>query len=503
VTRRDRGRARPRGRTLYARIAAALLVLLLALGAGYVVLTLFSTRMYLAEVSQRLNRDLASHLASELTLIEDGDVNEEALDHAFHMMMVINPRIEIYLLDETGRILAFSAKPDKIRRETVSVEPIRRFLTGDPRLPVWGDDPRHPSRQNVFSAAPVRDASGLEGYLYVVLAGEQHASVMNRIQQSHILRLSLGVLGGSLLVGLAAGLLLFGRITRRVSGLESRVAAFDASGFRELPEAWTSPGRSGGDEVGRLEDAVRRMGERILQQLEDLRRTDETRRELVASVSHDLRTPLASLRGYLETLQLRDERMSEGERRECVRVALRQAERLSQLVDELFELAKLEASGSAPRCEAFAMDDLVQDLLTKFRDRAAEREVALRMEREEGLPRAWGELGLISRVLENLVDNAIRYTEPGGAVTVRLESAGRGVRVQVEDTGVGIPSSDVGRIFERFYRGEHRDEREEGSGLGLAIVKRILDMHGAEIEVRSQPGRGSAFWFDLGTPQQA
>jgi signal transduction histidine kinase len=489
----------PRGRTLYARIALALLVVVLALGAGYVVLTLFSTRMYLAEVSQRLNRDLAAHLTSELALIEDGTVNEQALDHAFHMMMVINPRIEIYLLDETGRILAYSAKPEKIRRESVSLEPVREFLSGDPRLPIWGDDPRHPSRKNVFSAAPVSSERGREGYLYVVLAGEQHASVMNRIQQSHMLRLSLGVLGGSLIVGLALGLLLFARITRRVSGLESRVAAFDASDFKELPREWREPHDQRPDELGRLEDAVRRMGERILQQLDDLRRTDQNRRELVANVSHDLRTPLASLRGYLETLQLKDGRLDDDQRRECVQVALRQAERLSQLVDELFELAKLEAAGAAPRCEAFAIGDLVQDLLPKFQARAAARGIELEMEGQDGVPRAWGEIGLISRVLENLIDNALRYTGPGGKVTLQVERAGRGVRVRVEDTGVGIEPTEVGRIFDRFYRGRHEEAETEGSGLGLAIVKRILDMHGSEIEVRSQPGRGSSFWFELDT----
>jgi signal transduction histidine kinase len=476
-----------------------LLAVLLALGAGYVTLTLFSTQMYLAETSQRLNRDLAAHLTRELPLMRGGEVNQQALDRAFHMMMVINPRIEIYLLDDEGRILAFSAKPDKIKRQSVSLAPIREFLDPSSRLPIWGDDPRRASQTNIFSAAPVMQDGSLGGYLYVVLAGEQHASMAGRIQQSHVLRLSLGVLAGSLLVALVLGLVLFGRITGPVRRLESRVAAFDASGFRELPADW-SVSEGGNDELSRLDDRVRRMGARILEQIERLRAIDQNRRDLVATVSHDLRTPLSALRGYLETLQLKADRLSEEERSACVRTALRQAERLSELIDALFELAKLEAQGRAPRCEAFAMSDLVSDLLHEFDAVARERSVELRMVAEEGVPLAWGEVGLISRVLENLIDNAIRYADPGGVVTVRVARAGGGVSVHVEDTGAGIEPAAVNHIFDRFYRAPRDEAAAPGSGLGLAIVKRILDLHGRDIHVSSEPGQGTSFRFELGGP---
>ena len=144
------------------------------------------------------------------------------------------------------------------------------------------------------------------------------------------------------------------------------------------------------------------------------------------------------------------------------------------------------------------MGDLVSDLLHEFDAVARERKVELRMVAEEGVPLAWGEVGLISRVLENLIDNAIRYADPGGVVTVRVDRAGGGVSVRVEDTGAGIEPAAMDQIFDRFYRAPRDEAAAPGSGLGLAIVKRILDLHGGDIQVRSEPGQGTSFRFELG-----
>ncbi|RMF90031.1 MAG: sensor histidine kinase, partial [Nitrospinota bacterium] len=169
-------------KTLYGKLAAVLFALLALIGLFNILLTLVTSQLYLQEVNQRLHRTLAEHLVSEQPLIKEGEVNEGALQEMFHMLMVINPSIEIYLLDPFGTILAFSAPPGKVKRHRVSLQPIRRFLRHPDRLPILGDDPRSLRRQKIFSVAPVKREGRLEGYLYVVLGGEEYDSIARRLQ---------------------------------------------------------------------------------------------------------------------------------------------------------------------------------------------------------------------------------------------------------------------------------------------------------------------------------
>src|SRR5512143_4082886 len=142
-------------KNLSTRLAGVLFVLCLVIGVLYILLTIYTTRLYFQEVNQKLNRILAQHLVSEKVLLKDGRVDEEALRNIFHMLMVVNPVIEVYLLDERGNILAYSAPPGKVKRKAVSLEPVKRLLGGATPLPVLGDDPRDPAQKKVFSAAPL------------------------------------------------------------------------------------------------------------------------------------------------------------------------------------------------------------------------------------------------------------------------------------------------------------------------------------------------------------
>lgn len=222
------------------------------------------------------------------------------------------------------------------------------------------------------------------------------------------------------------------------------------------------------------------------------------RRDLIANVSHDLRTPLVSMRGYLEVLAGKGDTLAPAQRRHYLEIAVRQSERLSSLVDELFELAKLDFKGVTLRREPFQLAELASDVLQKFQLAADAKEVALALDARPGLPCVDADLGLMERVLENLVANALRHTPPGGRVEVRLRRAGDRLQTEVADTGRGIAAADLPYIFERFYRGgPDRHRAADGAGLGLAITQRILELHGSAAEVASEPGRGTCFAFGL------
>lgn len=486
-------------RSLYGKLVLVLLGLVVFIGAIGIVFALYTDRVYEKEASQRLNRDLAANLVAGDVLLVDGEVNESALEHVFHSLMVVNPNIEVYLLTLEGDIVAYSAPTGHVKRDRVSVEPIRAYLAGAP-LPIEGDDPRGLDRKKIFSVSPIMVEDRYEGYLYVVLSSEIHDSALQSVRSSHVLQLGVGVLGGSLIVALVAGILLFNLMTRPLRQLSRSMQAFHESDFsKPLPDELRFR-RTGDDEIGRLAETFHRMEERILQQVQKLRQTDQLRRELIANVSHDLRTPLASMQGYLETMALKAEALKPEERTQYLAIANKHTERLRRLVEELFELARLESEGMRAEVEPFPIAELVQDVVQDFRLRANEKNIELDAELPTSAPLVSADIGLIQRALQNLIANAVRHTEAGGSVRIVVGPEKDSVVVRVEDTGSGIPEPALRHVFERFYQAQADDDTEGGrrtGGLGLAIVKKILELHGSRVQVASTVGEGSQFWFSL------
>ncbi|MEE8481947.1 MAG: histidine kinase dimerization/phospho-acceptor domain-containing protein, partial [Acidiferrobacterales bacterium] len=302
-------------RTLYGKLAAVLLGLLLFVAFLFIYMTQLSTSLYQQEVSQKLNRELAANLVSGRKLIQKGVVNEAALKQIFGMYMVINPSIEIYLLNTQGQIMAHSAPTGKVKRGYVDLNPVLQFIDTKMQYPIVGDNPRNINGQKVFSAAAIRQQGKLQGYLYVILGSDQYDSVVELLSGSYILKMSVWAGAAGLLVVLVVGLLLFAWLTRRLTFLTQAIDNFSKNKFSnaiDFPVDQTIFR----DEIDRLGQAFNTMSRRIMSQVKRLTRNDSLRRELVANVSHDLRTPLASLQGYLETLRLKETTLSDSEKSE-------------------------------------------------------------------------------------------------------------------------------------------------------------------------------------------
>ncbi len=256
----------------------------------------------------------------------------------------------------------------------------------------------------------------------------------------------------------------------------------------------------GDDEVAHLSRSFNEMAARLEKAREAERALDDARRNLVAWASHDLRTPLASLRAMLDAL-------AEGvvDDPETVARYLQQSQqetnRMSALIDDLFELAQIDAGGVELQREAASLSDLISDTLGAFAARAVARNLSLTGEVSPDIDPVWMSPGKISRVFRNLIENAIRFTPAGGAIHVRAGVEHAAVVVAVSDTGSGIPAEDLPHVFDRFYRGEKSRSREGyvsgGAGLGLAIAKGIIEAHGGRIWVESAVGRGTVMKFSL------
>jgi signal transduction histidine kinase len=279
--------------------------------------------------------------------------------------------------------------------------------------------------------------------------------------------------------------------------LTDAVERFQSENFSDEGKLPAAPPSSSHDEIGRLAVTFNVMAARIVGQMRELKRNDAARRELFANISHDLRTPLSSLLGYLETISMK-EQLSEAERHQYCEIAAQEARHLTVLVDNLLELAKLDAPEASISREPFMLHELVGAITGKFALAASRKGVTLTRQSSQPVPVVSADPALIERVLENLVDNALRHTPAGGTVSIDLIPEAKGVTVRVSDTGSGIPKEDLPRIFDRFYRGQKsRQIVSNSAGLGLAICKRVLELHDSSISVESQVGVGTRFTFAL------
>ncbi len=479
--------------TLYAKLSATLVTLLVSIGVFYTLVSLSSASYYLQKTEQKLNLNLAENLVQDKNLVEQGKINQKALSSTFMEYMVINPSIEIYLLDTQGKILSFSAEPGKVKRRSVSLQPIFDFLNGK-KLPLLGDDPRSHERQKIFSVTQVPSANNLEGYLYVVLQGEQYDNTERFIKESILWKQSGLALLGSLFIGLVIGLLLFRKLTYRLNKLSTNIDNFHQSDFSQLNDKIAN--HINGDEINKLENTFALMGNRIIAQMGELKKQDSLRRELVANVSHDLRTPIAILHGYLETLDLKSEQLNNEEKKHYIKQALKSSDQLNLLIAELFELAKLDATETEVMKEHFNLTELVHDVVQKFQLQATEHGIALNLNLTDSSVFCDAEIGLIARVIENLISNAIKFTPAKGEININIEKNEESIVITVTDTGVGMDEEDIQKIFHRFYQGKNNNNCSTSGGLGLAIAKRIVELHAGSLVVSSS-SKGTIFTIKL------
>ncbi|MEW8363422.1 MAG: HAMP domain-containing sensor histidine kinase, partial [Candidatus Thiodiazotropha sp.] len=467
-------------RTLYARLSLALIGLFLVTGLLYTLITTATTERYLQEITQHFNRDLAARIVADRGLVIAGEMDDKALKKTFSVYMDINPSIEIYLLDKEGNILAFSADPGKVKRKRVDLQPIQAFMDGE-GFPLLGDDPRSHERRKAFSVTPVPAGDMPAGYLYVVLRGEEYDNAEQAVEESYVLRYSASAVAVSLGFGLLTGLLLFHWLTRRVQRLSQVMSTFQQSDFTHHEPFAKAKKEPGGDEVDRLGAAFDEMAARIIDQWGQLKEQDRLRRELVAQVSHDLRTPLAALHGYLETVNMKGEELNEERRDEYLAIALNQSERLKGMVEELFELAQLEARDTQPVCEPMPLAELVQDVFHKFQLRAHESGISLGWRVSGHQPYVNADFALTERVLDNLIVNALDHVEKDGTVSLMISEREREAVVSITDSGGGISEDDLPHIFEPFYKKRQAGKDGNHAGLGLAIARRMVELQGGTI----------------------
>jgi len=478
-------------RSLYWRIAAVFLLTMSCAGAIFMYIATDTAEMYFKEASQNMDRDLADHIASHTEPFVNGEINKAELDKTFENVMIYNSSTEVYLLDQSGTILSYYAPKSKVKAEKVDMEPIHQFLSDTTVQFILGTDPRHPEDQNVFSAAEVRQDGTLQGYIYVVLAGEEYTSVVDLLKGSYFVRLG----GKGMLITLLASVVL-GLVVLRLLTLNLNRIVAVVRRFREGDHDARIELQSKG-ELTQLAEDFNEMADTIVSHINEIKSVEQLRRELIANVSHDLRTPLAAIQGYAETLAIKRDSLTEEQKIKYTTIILQGTENVKKLVDDLFELSKLETKQIEAHFENFSLAELLTDVATKYALIAKKKGIQFDTTIPRDLPMIYADIALIDRVMQNLIDNALKYTSEGGRVAIQLNSNSKGMEVMVADTGLGIPEDQQPYIFDRYQ--QVGAPKEAGIGLGLAIVKKILELHQTDILVESKPNEGSRFTFLLPT----
>jgi two-component system OmpR family sensor kinase len=307
---------------------------------------------------------------------------------------------------------------------------------------------------------------------------------------------TLGVVALALLVaGTAVGaFVIFGPTRRRLSLLQEAVRSIGSG------DASARAPETGGDEVTSLSRSFNEMAGQLEERTRALQAADRTRRQLLADVSHELMTPLSAIRGYVETLGMADLRIDDETRARYLGVVSDEASRLEHIIGDLLDLARFEGGGGTLRMEEVAVSALLERVRSRHAPVVVDKQIDLVTEQAAEVGTIVGDQNRLEQALQNLVANAVRHTPPGGTVAVRAARVGGEVVLTVEDTGPGIPTEHLMRVFDRFYKvDESRTSTAmpSGSGLGLSIVQAIVLRHGGSVGASNRPGGGAHFEIRL------
>ena len=475
-------------------IVFILVIVLMAV--SYVFITGYFANKFNQATAQRVNAQVAQHLIEEKfqedsPFLEDGSPNKALFADLMHDMMAVNRSIEVYLLSETGEILysVVLDHSDNAPVKKVSLEPVNNFIASQGEDFILGDDPRNPGAQKIFSAASF-DIDGQKGYIYIILAGKEFQAISKNLMEQYFIKLGVGATLITMLFALLIGLISIWFLTKNLRLITRTVHRFREG---DLQARIKDPEKSN---IEAYALAFNEMADTIVGNIEQLKSVDTLRKELIANVSHDLRTPLAVLKGYVETLQMKKDELSAEQKEEYLQTLNGNIDKLTSLVDQLFEYSKLEAEQITPVKEPFSITELSHDLVAKFKLIAGKKGVLLELDHREENNLVYADIGLVERALQNLIENAIKYTDKGGKITLSILNKGDNIEINITDTGHGIPLTEQPYIFDR-YKQVDAESKKQGYGLGLAIVKKIMELHDTRISVISKPREGSSFIFNL------
>ncbi|UWX54245.1 HAMP domain-containing histidine kinase [Maribacter litopenaei] len=330
----------------------------------------------------------------------------------------------------------------------------------------------------------------MEGYIYILLAGKEFLNTRELLFGSYIMKMGLGNLFLTLLFTSLLAIISVWYLTKNLRELVHATRRFQQGDLEyRIKDAERS-------DLASVTTTFNEMADTILEDMNKLQSIESLRRELIANISHDLRTPLAVIQGYIETLQMKGNKLTKEQRDNYLNTIENGSKRLAKLITQLFEYSKLEANQIEPKREPFLISELANDIYSNNLILAKNKNIHLDLNMDENLPLVFADISLVERAIQNLMDNALKFTPSKGIVTISVLKKDENVEINIKDSGYGIKTENQTLIFER-YRQTKSGKKNEGAGLGLAIVRKIVELHNSSIRVHSIPNDGATFTFTL------
>ena len=463
---------RPKGISIFSRIILLIAGLITVLGAVFITITYVVATNYYDSSTQLLNKDVAAHIAEFTAPFGENGLNKRKADSVFHDAMVLSPNSEVYFLDTAGSVIDFyeKSKQPSIRQWKVPLDAIVRHLAAGGKDYIKGPDPRDPAHLKIFSAAEVvRDGRKL-GYIYVILASSEARVVASVLLSNHVIVLSISAFSCVIILSLLLSFLYVRRIQRRFVRVVDVLERFQQGDFDARFKLHQQDG------LAPIKSAFNTMADLLVYHINRLTKSEAERKAFIAGITHDLRNPLSIASGYAETLLMKalQGTLTPQQQDDYAKLMLQKMRQVENMVEQLHDLSTLESVTYTAKREPFMFSELLHEVVHGFQQQADDRSLIVDCGQCRDDAYINADVGMMERVLQNLLDNAIAYSPENATVSLSLWRKQHELVLRIENGG-SLPEELIQWLSEQDS--STYSPMPQATSLGLSIVKRILHIH--------------------------
>ncbi len=441
------------------------------------------TRFYEAS-TQMLNKDVAAHIAKFTSPFGPKGLDYAKADSVFQNAMVISPSAEVYFLNTAGKVIAFHPNKSAIKLWTIPLTNINKLIAAHGKDYLTGIDPRDPDNPKIFSASEVFSNSKKAGYIYVILGSIEYRSVVHMLLSSQISYLAIEVFIIVTIFSIVASLWYLKRLKRGYTSMMGLLENFENKEFGVRFNIDKQ------DELFPIKQTFNKMADLLVDKIEQLKLADDDRKNFIANISHDLRSPLAVARGFMETVYIKkgSSEITPQQQSDYIELSINKMQQVEKMVNQLFELSKIDSANFEPKKEPFIFSELLQEIINASFQFADSKNIII--DNSNCRSNAWilADISMIERVLQNLTDNAIKHTPNNGKVDISIYQENDKLTCTFINSGNLITNELRNWINDKNYSGLTQFTGPAKRGFGLIIIKKMLQLHDFTIYCDVTPG---------------